>query len=36
MEQVYRAFIEVRRNDFNNYDQYMSALKNAKGRIGRK
>jgi hypothetical protein len=36
MEQVYRAFIEVRRNDFNNYDQYMSALENAKGRIGRK
>lgn len=34
MEQVYRAFIEVRRNDRNFYPDFLSALANAKGRIG--
>ena len=34
MEQVYRAFIEVRRNDRNFYPNFLTALDNSKGRIG--
>ena len=33
MEQVYRAFIDVRRNNLNNYHAFSGALENAKGRI---
>ena len=35
MEQVYMAFIEVRRNDMNYYSRFVGALENSKGRIGR-
>ena len=35
MEEVYRAFIEVRRNDMNYYHNFLDALDRSKGRIGR-